>query len=61
MEFTTETAPSRSLVRRLAPWTAALGLFSGGGYGVYHYAAPVWQDYGQASEDFLAEGKSAAG
>ena len=40
MEYTLTPATPRSLVRRLAPWTAALGLFAGGGYGVYRYAAP---------------------
>jgi uncharacterized repeat protein (TIGR01451 family) len=41
MDYTITPAPPRSLVRRLAPWTAALGLFAGGGYGVYRYAMPV--------------------
>jgi uncharacterized repeat protein (TIGR01451 family) len=38
MDYTITPVPPRSLVRRIASWTAALGLLSGGGYGVYHYA-----------------------
>lgn len=40
MDYTISSAAGRSLFRRLMPWTASLGLFAGGGYGVYHYAAP---------------------
>jgi uncharacterized repeat protein (TIGR01451 family) len=39
MDYTLTPAKPRSIVRRLAPWTAALGLFAGGGYGVHYYAA----------------------
>lgn len=41
MDYTITPAPRRSFVRRLAPWAASLGLFVGGGYGVYRYAAPA--------------------
>ena len=44
MDYTITPAPRRSLLRRLAPWTASLGLFAGGGYGVYRYAAPAAAD-----------------
>jgi uncharacterized repeat protein (TIGR01451 family) len=40
MDYTITPAPRRSLVRRLAPWVASLGMFAGGGYVVYRYAAP---------------------
>lgn len=40
MEYNAAPAPQRSLIRRLVPWTVSLGLFSGGGFGVYHYAVP---------------------
>ncbi len=40
MDYTITPAPRRSLVRRLGPWAASLGLFAGGGYGVYRYAVP---------------------
>ena len=40
MEYSTTPATPRRLIRRLVPWTLSLGLFAGGGYGVYSYAAP---------------------
>jgi len=42
----------RSLVGRIFPWAAALGLFAGGGYGVYHYAAP--HSSGSTAQDSAA-------
>jgi uncharacterized repeat protein (TIGR01451 family) len=41
MDYTITPAKPRSIVRRLAPWAAALGLFAGGGYAVYYHAAPM--------------------
>jgi uncharacterized repeat protein (TIGR01451 family) len=41
MDYTITPVPRRSLVRRLAPWAASLGLFAGGGFGVYRYALPT--------------------
>jgi uncharacterized repeat protein (TIGR01451 family) len=40
MEYSTTPAAPRRLIRRLIPWTVSLGLFAGGGYGVYTYAVP---------------------
>ena len=40
MEGTLTPINPRSFIRRMFPWTIALGLFAGGGYGVYHYALP---------------------
>ncbi len=55
MDYTITPAPRRSLVRRLAPWTASLGLFAGGGYGVYRYAAPATADAAPAVTTATAE------
>jgi uncharacterized repeat protein (TIGR01451 family) len=56
MEFTIEPAADAPLWRRIAPWAAALGLFSGGGYGVYRYAAPAWRNYSAAANAELLAG-----
>jgi uncharacterized repeat protein (TIGR01451 family) len=63
MEFTTTPAAPRRLIRRLIPWTMSLGLFAGGGYGVYTYAVPTAADpmaVATPSADPFAMPKSAA-
>jgi uncharacterized repeat protein (TIGR01451 family) len=40
MDYATPPAAPRRAVRRLLPWTLAMALFAGGGYGVYTYALP---------------------
>jgi uncharacterized repeat protein (TIGR01451 family) len=40
MDYATTPAAPRRAVRRLLPWTLAMALFAGGGYGVYTYAVP---------------------
>jgi uncharacterized repeat protein (TIGR01451 family) len=60
MEFTDEPSVSSSIVRRVAPWAAALGLFSGGGYGVYRYAAPALREYGAARAAEIAAADAAS-
>ncbi len=57
LDYTISSAAPRSLFRRVLPWAASLGLFAGGGYGVYRYAAPhgaaaaAPQSPARASED----------
>ncbi len=44
MDYTITPTKPRSLVRRLAMWTTALGVLGGGGYGGYRYAPTRWFD-----------------
>src|SRR5688572_8185537 len=53
MEYSTTPAAPRRLIRRLIPWTVSLGLFAGGGYGVYTYAVP--KPAGAATDDAAAD------
>src|SRR5689334_14648339 len=58
MEYTAPPAAPRGIFRRLFPWTLSLGLFAGGGYGVYAYALPKKADL--AAKQTAAETKSSA-
>jgi uncharacterized repeat protein (TIGR01451 family) len=58
MEFTPAPAAPRRLVRRLIPWTLSLGLFAGGGYGVYTYAVPKGESEAAADAAAVAEDAS---
>jgi uncharacterized repeat protein (TIGR01451 family) len=40
MDYATTPVAPRRAIRRLLPWTLAMTLFAGGGYGVYTYAVP---------------------
>ena len=52
MDDTIISVKPRSLVGRIFPWAASLGLFAGGGYGVYHFAVP--QKDASAAQDAAA-------
>lgn len=56
MEVSITPAQPRSFVRRLLPWTAALGLFAGGGYGVYRYALPLGSHPSASADATVAAG-----
>jgi uncharacterized repeat protein (TIGR01451 family) len=60
MEVSSTPAQPRSVFRRLLPWTAALGLFAGGGYGVYRYAAPLQSDYSASAASSATADSTAA-
>jgi uncharacterized repeat protein (TIGR01451 family) len=57
MEYTAPPAAPRGIFRRLFPWTLSLGLFAGGGYGVYAYALPKKPD---AANQTAAAAKASA-
>ncbi len=59
MDYTITPAKPRSIVRRLAPWTAALGLFAGGGYAVYYHAAPTAGGAAAATDSDLTTSETA--